>query len=183
MKLLLHICCAPCTVFSLDAFRAEGFDPVGLFYNPNIHPLAEYRRRLEALKTYAGSQGLPVRIGEGWPVELWLRAVAGREGPERCRYCYRLRLEQAAEVCADEGLARFSTTLLYSKFQRHEWVREEGERAAELHKVEFIYRDLRLGWKEGLRRTRELAIYRQRYCGCLLSERERFLGTGFVGPG
>ncbi len=175
MDLLLHICCGPCTIYSLDAFRAEGFSALGLFYNPNIHPLAEYRRRLEALEGYGAAQGLPLRVEPGWPVEVWLRAVAGREGPERCRYCYRLRLEHAARLCGAERLGRFSTTLLYSKFQRHEWVREEGERAAGLFGVEFVYRDLRAGWKEGVRRSKEIGMYRQQYCGCLLSERERYL--------
>ncbi len=179
MDLLLHICCAPCTVYSLDALRAEGFCVRGLFSNPNIHPLAEYRRRLETLQAYAAAQGLPLEVEPGWPVERWLRAVAGREGGdeghERCRYCYRIRLELAATHCAEQGLRRFSTTLLYSKYQRHEWVREEGERAARLSGVEFLYRDLRVGWAEGVRRSKELAMYRQAYCGCLLSERERFL--------
>jgi predicted adenine nucleotide alpha hydrolase (AANH) superfamily ATPase len=180
MDLLLHICCGPCTVFSLDALRAEGWLPAGLFYNPNIHPLAEYRRRLDALTPYAVAQGLPLRVEPGWPVEDWLRAVAGSQiaeplGPERCRYCYRLRLERTARLSRELGLPRFTTTLLYSRFQRHDWVREEGERAAGLSGVEFLYRDLRVGWKEGVRRSKEMGMYRQQYCGCLLSERERYL--------
>jgi len=176
MDLFLHICCGPCTIFSLDALRAEGFSVQGLFYNPNIHPFSEYRRRLEALAPYADAQQMPLHIEPGWPVEEWLRAVAGREGyPERCRYCYRARLTRAAQRCRELGLARFSTTLLYSRYQQHEWVREEGGRAAAAEGVEFLYRDLRVGWQEGVRRSKELGMYRQQYCGCLLSERDRYL--------
>lgn len=176
MDLLLHICCGPCAVFCLDAFRAEGAAVQGLFYNPNIHPLTEYARRLETLHSYAAAQDLPLRVEPGWPVEdFWLQALVEGSGPERCRHCYRLRLEKAARLCRELNLSRFSTTLLYSKYQRHEWVREEGERAAELYSVEFLYRDLRVGWSEGVRRSKELGMYRQRYCGCLLSERERYL--------
>jgi len=178
MDLLLHICCAPCAVYSLDALRAEGLGVVGLFYNPNIHPLAEYRRRLDTLETYAEEAGLALRVEPGWPVEDWLRSVSGHEaapGRERCRYCYRVRLEHAARLCAELMLPRFSTTLLYSKYQQHDWIIEEGERAAEICGVEFLYRDLRAGWKEGVRRSKELGMYRQQYCGCLLSERERYL--------
>ncbi|MFH0809419.1 MAG: epoxyqueuosine reductase QueH [Pseudomonadota bacterium] len=181
MEILLHVCCGPCAVYSLDALRAEDLLVNGLFYNPNVHPLAEYRRRLDTLERYAAAQEMPLRCEPGWPVEDWLRAVAGNEGPERCRFCYRIRLERSARICAGRGLSAFTTTLLYSKYQRHDWVRQEGERAAALFGVEFIYRDLRLGWKEGVRRSKELGMYRQQYCGCLLSERDRWGGRGWQG--
>ena len=95
VKILLHICCAPCTIYPLRILREGGAEVCGLFYNPNIHPYLEYRKRLETLDVYAGQEELPVIREEAYPLEEFLRQVAFRE-EERCRYCYHLRLTQAA---------------------------------------------------------------------------------------
>ncbi len=90
--------------------------------NPNIHPYQEYRKRLETLEVYAGQEELPVIREEGYPLEEFLRQVAFRE-EERCRYCYTLRLTQAAQIARRDRFDAFTTTLLYSRYQKHDLIR------------------------------------------------------------
>lgn len=176
-KVLLHICCAPCAIYPLRILREQGYDVCGYFYNPNIHPYQEYRRRWEALAAYAADEDLPIIGADVYPLESFLRQVAFREA-ERCRYCYGLRLDQAAAVARQEGFAAFTTTLLYSRFQRHEQIAQGGQEAASRQGVDFLYRDFRDGWSEGVRVSRARGIYRQSYCGCIYSERDRFCPEG-----
>jgi predicted adenine nucleotide alpha hydrolase (AANH) superfamily ATPase len=173
LKILLHICCAPCTIYPLRILRQEGHDIGGLFSNPNIHPYLEYRRRLDTLTDYAGRVGLAVSRDETYTPEAFLRLVAFRE-EDRCRFCYRLRLSRAAQIARREGFAAFTTTLLYSRYQKHDLIREVAEAEAERQGIAFFYRDFREGWSEGVRISRELGMYRQPYCGCLFSEKERY---------
>ncbi len=174
MKLLLHICCAPCTIYPTRILREEGVDLLGFFYNPNIHPYQEYQKRLDALRDYKTAQGLEVLISEGYPLEEFLRGLVQSEG-NRCAFCYSHRLQAAALVANKEGIKAFSTTLLYSRYQKHDLIREIGEQVALEYDLKFYYRDFREGWTEGERFAREAGLYRQRYCGCIYSEKERFL--------
>jgi predicted adenine nucleotide alpha hydrolase (AANH) superfamily ATPase len=104
-----------------------------------------------------------------------MRAVAFREN-ERCRICYHLRLRQVAQVARRGRFDSFSSTLLYSVHQKHELIREIGEAVGSEVGVPFLYRDWRPGWKEGIARSKVMNLYRQAYCGCLLSEEERYAG-------
>ena len=173
LKILLHICCAPCTIYPLRILRGEGHGVFGLFYNPNIHPYLEYRRRLDALTSYAGVEGLAVIREEAYPIEVFLRQIAFRE-EERCRCCYQIRLSHAAWIAKKEGFDAFTTTLLYSRYQKHDLIREIGEGTAAAQGVPFFYRDFREGWSEGVRVSKERGMYRQPYCGCIFSEKERY---------
>ena len=173
MKILLHICCAPCTIYPARILREEGVDPLGFFYNPNIHPYQEYQKRLDALRAYKASQGLEVLISEGYPLEDFLRGLVQSEG-DRCAFCYAHRLQAAAVMANREKIRTFSTTLLYSRYQKHDLIREIGEQVARKNDLEFYYRDFREGWTEGQRDAREAGLYRQKYCGCIYSEKERF---------
>ena len=175
MRILLHICCAPCTIYPLRIFREEGFSLAGLFFNPNIHPYLEYLRRREALERFAQEEDLEVRWSPDYPMEDFLRGVAFKE-QERCDWCYKMRLRRTAEIAKQDKWDGFSTTLLYSRFQKHDRIRSIGERLAEEYGVPFIYRDFRRGWDEGVRISRERKIYRQPYCGCIYSEKERYAG-------
>lgn len=145
----------------------------GFFFNPNIHPYLEYRKRLETLEDYASRADLKVFFDEEYPMEEFLRGVAFQE-KERCRSCYRIRLARTAETAVLGRYDGFTTTLLYSRFQNHEWVKETGERLGKHYGIAFIYRDFRKGWKEGIEASRALGLYRQSYCGCLYSEKERY---------
>jgi epoxyqueuosine reductase len=173
MRLLLHICCAPCTIYPLRVLREEGHEVRGLFYNPNIHPYVEYQRRLEAVEKYAEDEKLDVTWAEGYGVENFLRNVVFREN-DRCGYCYEDRMAHAARAAAKGRFGGFTTTLLYSKFQDHDRVKRIGESLAEKFGVDFYYRDFREGWAEGIRISKERGIYRQQYCGCIYSERDRY---------
>ncbi len=173
--MLLHICCGPCTIFPLKVLRGEGFAVQGLFFNPNIHPYLEYRRRLDTLRAYAAAESLDVRFDEEYPLEEFLGNVAPRVN-ERCRYCYESRLRKTANIARQEGFQYFTTTLLYGIYQKHDLVTEIGREVAKETGVEFHYGDYRIGWKEGVDLSKELGMYRQQYCGCIYSEKERFYG-------
>lgn len=145
----------------------------GLFYNPNIHPYLEYRRRLDTLTAYAGQEGLTIFGEVAYSLNSFLRQVVFRE-EERCRHCYQLRLSYAARIAKRDRFDAFTTTLLYSRYQKHELIREIAADVAEEYGIPFLYRDFREGWSEGVRDSKEMGMYRQPYCGCIYSERERY---------
>lgn len=173
MKLLLHVCCGPCLVYPLKALQEEGIEPRGFFYNPNIQPLTEFRRRLESLEGFAEKSGMPLIVRRDYPLEEWLRGVAFRE-VDRCRYCHHLRLSATARLAKKSGYSAFSTTLLYSRRQNHELIRDLGQAVGREAGVTFLYRDFREGWREGIEGSQSAGLYRQSYCGCIYSERDRF---------
>lgn len=172
-KLLLHICCGPCACFPVPALREEGFELMGYYYNPNIHPYTEWLKRKEALVQYAGAVDLNVIYDDDYPVLDYFQAISHREA-RRCFYCYQLRLEQAAHIAKKGKFDYFSTTLLVSKHQKHELIKELGEAIGKKYSVPFLYRDFREGYQQGAAASREMGIYRQQYCGCLYSEVERY---------
>lgn len=172
-KLLLHICCGPCAVYPVENLREKGFEVFGFFYNPNIHPYTEYMERRQTLDDYAREIGLRVIYDDRYRLEEFLRGVVYRES-NRCRFCYGMRLEQAARVARKGKFDYFTTTLLVSPFQKHDLIKEIAEAQAERFKVPFYYQDFRQGYNEGAARSRELNMYRQQYCGCIYSEKERF---------
>lgn len=177
MKVLLHICCAPCAIHPLAALREEGMAVMGFFYPHNIHPYSEMRRRRETLEAWAPTVDLKVIWQEGYDLEGFLRRVAFREA-ERCRICYHHRLQAAAKLARHGRFDAFTSTLLYSRMQSHEEIRAAAETAAREAGVPFLYRDFRDGWKAGIEASKALGMYRQQYCGCIYSEKERYLGRG-----
>ena len=175
MKLLLHICCGPCAVYPVEVLRAAGHQLEGYFDNPNIHPYQEFLRRVQTLEDFASGEGLQVIWNRDYDIEEFFRLVAFREGEgERCRFCYQLRLGRAARLAKVQGFEAFTSTLLYSRYQQHDLIQEIAQQAAAEANVTFYYEDFRRGWGEGIARSKALGLYRQSYCGCLFSERERF---------
>ena len=126
MKILLHICCAPCAIYPLKTLREAGHDVVGLFFNPNIQPYSEYRKRLDTLTEYADMVGLRLIFSDDYPMEDFLRNVVFRE-ENRCRYCYHTRLSYAAAVAKRGKFDGFTTTLLYSKLQDNDMIESQGK--------------------------------------------------------
>ena len=173
MRLLLHVCCAPCSIHPLDFLRGEGHQVWGYFYNPNIHPYTEYRKRLDTLREYAAAADWPLLGEEDYGLEEFLHATVYRE-KDRCRFCYGLRLEAAARVARHGRFDAFATTLLASPYQKHDLVRETGLAAGAAAGVPFLYVDFRPGYREGYARARDMGLYRQAYCGCIYSEKERY---------
>ena len=172
-RLLLHTCCAPCSVYCVDSLRGEGIEPVSFWYNPNIHPYQEYRARRDTLADYAASIGLELAVRDEYGLRPLVRAVAG-DIDRRCAYCYACRLEETARYAAGHGFTHFSTTLLVSPYQDHEAIRRTAEALGARYGVGFLYRDFRPGFRQGQAKARELGLYMQKYCGCVFSEEERY---------
>jgi predicted adenine nucleotide alpha hydrolase (AANH) superfamily ATPase len=173
--MLLHVCCAPCSTYTIDRLRSQGFQVTGFWYNPNIHPWQEHERRREALAAYAEEAHLPMIWHSTYEMPLFLRAVAGKERfRQRCAICYRLRLERTAETAEKGEFDAFTTTLLISPYQDQEIIKTTGERIAGQHGLQFYFENFRHGWAERGRMTREHDLYRQQYCGCIYSEWERY---------
>jgi hypothetical protein len=153
--------------------REEGLEVMGFFYRHNIHPYTECLKRQQALEAYAEQIKLKVIYQEGYDLEGFIQNVVFRES-ERCNYCYHDRLRSTALLARHGKFDYFSSTLLYSKQQKHELVRQMGESIGKSVGVPFLYRDYREGWKEGIERSKQIGLYRQQYCGCVYSEKERF---------
>ncbi len=170
MKLLLHICCGPCAVYPVSVLQEEGVEFEGMFYNPNIHPKEEFDRRMENVKKLSEIKGFNVTYFDDFKQQFWENFT----GPEelRCRICYDIRLDKAAAFARENGFDAFTTTLLVSPYQKHDLLKELGEKAAARYGIEFYYRDFRPGFREGQNQARELGLYRQKFCGCIVSFRQ-----------
>ncbi|BAT71118.1 conserved hypothetical protein [Thermosulfidibacter takaii ABI70S6] len=172
-RVLIHACCANCLLYPLQVLR-ESFNDVFVFwYNPNIHPYTEYTKRLEAMEQLEKAYNLKVIYNMRYDIKDWIQMVAFRED-RRCMLCYHDRLKMTAAVAKKGNFDYFTSTLLYSKHQKHELIREIGESVGKEKGVKFFYYDFREGWKEGIQKSLSLKLYRQQYCGCIYSEQERF---------
>lgn len=174
MNVLLHICCGPCALYPLAALRSEGITVSGLFFNHNIHPYQEYVRRRDAAIEMAAAEGMELLVRDDYLLEEFLAHVAA-EPEKRCGYCYASRLDMVAATAREAGFDAFCSSLFYSRYQNHDLMRIKAEDASRNHGVDFLYRDFRSGWQEGIRRSKEMGLYRQQYCGCIYSEKERYL--------
>ena len=182
MRLLLHMCCAPCTIYPLNFFRENGMDIMGFFYRYNIHPYMECVKRENTLRHYSDSADFRVIFQKGYDLEGFLRNVAFREA-DRCMSCYYERLKATALVAKKGDFNAFSSTLLYSKFQNHEMIRKTGDAVGKSIGIPFYYHDFREGWKKGIEESKKLNMYRQSYCGCIYSEKERYYQESSYRPG
>jgi predicted adenine nucleotide alpha hydrolase (AANH) superfamily ATPase len=173
MKILLHVCCGPCAIYPASRLFEEGFAATGFFYNPNIHPYQEYAKRLGSVRDFAARTGLPLTVRDGYDLDAFLVRIAGK-GAGRCEQCYRMRLDAAADEARRGGISLYTTSLLYSKYQKHDLIRGVARETAWEHGIELYYEDFRQGWREGIVESKAMGLYRQQYCGCIYSEQERF---------
>lgn len=173
MKVLLHVCCAPCSLSCIEPLKNEGFELSLFWYNPNIHPYKEYEARRDCLLDYAEQINLEVLVKEHYGLRDFVKNVAG-DIDNRCVYCYRHRLEETAKFAKENGFDGFTTTLLASIYQDHAAIKLAGEEFAERYGVKFLYRDFRPNFREGNNKAREKEFYMQKYCGCIFSEEERY---------
>ncbi len=173
MKVVLHICCGVCAAGVVKTLASEGHQLLGLFYNPNIHPLEEYNRRLEVAHKVAKEMNFPLEVAPYIPEE-WFKEAGSLEnepeGGKRCQVCFRLRLKRAYLYMEGYGWDAFTTTLTISPHKSAEVINQVG---CEIGGDRFLVRDFKK--KEGFRRAMELAkeraLYRQNYCGCIYSMR------------
>ncbi|MDR0590209.1 MAG: epoxyqueuosine reductase QueH [Spirochaetaceae bacterium] len=173
MKLLLHTCCAPCSVHCVENLRAEGIKPVLFWYNPNIHPVTEYRSRKDALIRFAGDENLDLVMADEYGLRPFIQGIYP-DFDRRCAFCYRLRLEKTVRYGAEQGFTAFSTTLLISPYQDHDLIRETAQALGVQYGITFVYRDWRPRFRQGQEKARKLGLYMQKYCGCIFSEEERY---------
>ena len=167
------MCCGPCAVYPVECLQ-DKYDLKGLFFNPNIHPYTEYKKRMETALDFSDRVGLDTIVIDEYNLDDFLRNAAFREN-QRCIACYSTRLDRAASVAKRGKFDVFTTTLLVSPYQKHELIKKIGEEAAQKYGIDFLYLDFRLGYKEGVEKSKQLELYRQQYCGCIYSERDRYL--------
>jgi len=174
MKLLLHTCCAPCSIYCIDSLRQEGIEPTLYWYNPNIHPFMEYKQRKDCLEEYAKQIKVNAIFEDEYGLKEFCKNIINNI-EERClNYCYKVRFEKTAKYAKENGFDTFSTTLLVSPYQKHDDIVRIGELIAKKYELTFLYRDFRVGFREGQAKARELGLYMQKYCGCVFSEEERY---------
>lgn len=177
MKLLLHTCCAPCSVYCIKTLREEGIEPTLFWYNPNIHPYSEYKARRDCLKSYAEQKQVQLVIEDAYGLDEFICQVDPKRLGTRCEdYCYPKRFRKAFEYAKANGYDTITTTLLYSIYQKHDKIAEIMQAMAKEYGVKFLYRDFREGWREGQDEARVAGLYMQKYCGCIYSEEESGIG-------
>ena len=178
-KLLLHVCCAPCATATVERLRGQ-YDVMAYFYNPNIFPREEHERRLAETARFCEAVGLPLEIGAYDP-DAWLartKDLQGEpEGGRRCRVCFDLRLRVAADYACRNGFDALAATLSISPHKDAATINELGELIGAEVGIEFLARDFkkRNGFRRSVELSHEHGLYRQDYCGCAASLRERDL--------
>lgn len=175
MKVLLHICCAPCAIYTTRKLKERDDIKLvgGFFYNPNIHPASEYIRRKESAEKLSDLLGIKINFFRNLKFQDFFRKINFHEKEERCTLCWQLRLNKTAEYATKKGFDAFTTTLLISPYQDQEKIKRIGEEAAARHSASFLYEDFRPGFRESHKLSKEMGLYHQKYCGCIYSEKER----------
>ena len=174
MKLLMHTCCAPCSVYCIESLRDEGIEPTLYWYNPNIHPYTEYKARRDTLKEYSKMINVKAIFEENYGLKEFCKNVVNDLENRCASYCYKVRLEQTVKYAKENGYDTFTTTLFVSPYQKHEEIKNICEELAKKYNIDFLYRDFRPGFRQGQAKARELGLYMQKYCGCIFSEEDRY---------
>ena len=182
-SLLLHACCAPCSSTVLE--RLGNFFKISiLYYNPNITKEDEYLKRLEEIKKFTSGfkTKYPVTVipGRYDPLEFFDIAKGLENEPERgkrCYKCYLLRLEETAKVAKEMGFDYFTTTLSLSPYKDANWINEIGSNLQDKYSVNFLFSDFKKknGYKRSIELSHEFNLYRQDYCGCVYSVRDKII--------
>lgn len=178
--LMLHSCCAPCSSYVLE-YLAEYFKITVVYYNPNISPEEEFRKREEEQRRLIAE--LPVKnpitlLTQPYDPKEFYDAVRGLEnepeGGKRCFVCYRLRLERAARLAKEQGFDYFTTTLTLSPLKISQIINRIAEEVSQKYGVKNLPSDFkkREGYKRSIELSREYGLYRQNYCGCEFSKRD-----------
>ena len=174
MKLLLHTCCAPCSVYCIETLRKEGIEPTLYWYNPNIHPYTEYKARRDCLIEYAKKINIKLIIEDEYGLQDFCKNTINNLQSRCADYCYPIRLRKTFEYAKENGYDAVSTTLLYSIYQKHDFIKNYCEKLSNEFGIEFLYRDFRVGFWVGHEKAKEAGLYMQKYCGCIFSEESRY---------
>ena len=149
MKLLMHTCCAPCSVYCIQTLRNEDIEPTLFWYNPNIHPYLEYKKRLDCLKQYAEKININAIYSDEYGLEEFCKNTIDDLNGRCVNYCYPLRLRKTFEYAKLNGYDAVTTTLLYSIYQNHEYIKKICENYSKEFRINFLYRDFRVGFWKG----------------------------------
>lgn len=171
-KILFHTCCAPCFIAPYIHLKDE-YNITALWLNHNIHPAQEYMKRRDTLKAFCEKENIKLIMKDEYDISIFLRNTVYRED-NRCYSCYYERLKDTAYIAKKGNFDAFTTSLLYSKFQKHELIHSIAESIAKELGIKFYYQDFREYWKEGILLSKEHEMYRQQYCGCIFSEQDRY---------
>ena len=182
MKLLLHTCCAPCSVYCIDYLRNQNIEPTVYWYNPNIHPYTEYKARRDCLKEYTKSINAEAIFAEEYGLQTFCQNVINNLENRCTDYCYRVRIEKTIQYAKQHGYDTFTSTLFVSPYQKHEKLKQICEELAQKHNINFLYIDFRPGFRQGQAKARELGLYMQKYCGCIFSEEMRYYNRNATKP-
>ena len=174
MKLLMHTCCAPCSIYCIDSLRGEGIEPILYWFNPNIHPYMEYKARRDTLIEYSKLINAQLIINENYGLREFCKNVSDDIDNRCTNYCYLVRLEETVKYAKENGYDAFTSTLFVSPYQKHDELKRICEELSKKYDIEFLYRDFRPGFREGQNKARELELYMQKYCGCVFSEEMRY---------
>lgn len=187
-KILVHMCCGPCSIMPVKTMLEGEFEVSGFFYNPNIQPRAEYEKRLEGTKEMARNMEIGLVVDEyynhdDYRAKDFFDAIPKNDKNksnyadhgERCEICYDIRLEACVKSAKKHGFDAFTSSLLYSKYQNHEQIVELSKKLSKKYEIDFYYDDFRVGWGRGIKRSKKMGLYRQQYCGCVFSKAERGL--------
>ncbi|MCX8030050.1 MAG: epoxyqueuosine reductase QueH [Thermodesulfovibrionales bacterium] len=173
LNVLMHICCANCSIYPIMILRENHFNFKCLWFNPNIHPFSEYRERLSSLQFLQKLWDIKVDYIDYYGLIDFTRAVSGSEDT-RCEYCYQCRLEETAKNAKNQSFDAFSTSLLVSPYQKFDKIIEIGKDLEKKYNIKFYWEDFRKGFYKGKKISKELGLYQQKYCGCIYSEMDRF---------
>ena len=191
MNILFHICCSNCATYPFKMLREENHNLTGFWFNPNIHPFEEYGLRFDSLKLLEDRWLMDICYAEEYSPDEYFSLfdmnahdaqdfISGGSGikenlksPQRCKACYALRLEKTAEEAGKRGFEAFSSTLLISPFQDFDQIVTLGMELAGRYGISFFYRDFRPFFRDSVVLSKELGLYRQKYCGCIFSKAER----------
>ncbi|MDO5755858.1 MAG: epoxyqueuosine reductase QueH [Tissierellia bacterium] len=180
-KLLIHSCCGPCSSYVLE-YLSRYFRIIVFYYNPNIYPAKEIDLRIheqrEVISHIQGKYPVELKIGEYCP-EKYYRGIAGhekeKEGSIRCYKCYQLRMEEAAKMAKEWNCDYYTTTLSISPHKRADWINEIGKEFEKIYGVKHLPSDFKKkgGYQRSVELSKKWQIYRQDYCGCVFSKKEK----------
>lgn len=173
MKLLLHTCCANCGIVPVEELKI-GFDLTLFWYNPNIWPEEEYKKRLTNVQSLAEIYKVPLIVGD-YENKKWLELVNGfekePEGGRRCEICFRMRLEKTAQLARENNFIFFTTTLGVSRYKNSHLINQIGQEIAQKHHLRYF--SFEIDKNQAAQRELEISkkyhFYRQKYCGCIYS--------------
>ena len=178
----MHTCCAPCSVYCIEKLREEGIEPTVYWYNPNIHPYTEYVERRACLKEYTNRINVKAIFEDEYGLDGFCKNVVDNLNARCVNYCYPVRLRKTFEYAKANGYDTVTTTLLYSIYQKHDFIKKLMEDLSKEFGIKFLYIDFRKGFWIGHEKAIEQGLYMQKYCGCIFSEEDRYNNRNTTKP-